>query len=320
MKLSFFLFLIVSFNLIAQKDTTLYEFYDNKLVMYSDIGFNSAPFSINYPFNEKIDKLKYRNNYKNLFGIGCSYKWLSFRISLALGENAKPIEKYGKTNYSSLGLDFSFKKFYWDFDYRRVSGYAIKNAYEWNDSLSSILPNDIRANTRTYGFSINNWYFDNKNFKMQAVKGVTGHFTDKVNTWYVKNTFNIYGVGNGNASLIPLDLKDIQNSKTYSSNFSAVDLGVIPGYAYAVRKNNWQISGLFGLGAVLQNKIYKVNDKYRSFLGLAPRYDVRLVAGYSQPKLFVFLVTDFDNKSIRFNDLIYRQSFYSLKIVGGIRL
>jgi hypothetical protein len=54
-------------------------------------------------------------------------------------------------------------------------------------------------------------------------------------------------------------------------------------------------------------------------LGLAPRYDVRLIFGHSKPTYFIFLVTDFDNKSIRFSDLIVRQYFYSVKLVGGYR-
>ena len=181
-------------------------------------------------------------------------------------------------------------------------------------------PNEIRSKTISYGFSVNTWYFKNDHFKMDAVMGKTSHFLKEVRTWYFKSSFNVYGVNNGSNSLIPKQMVDTNNSKTLSTNFSAVDFGVIPGYAYANRKNNWQISGLLGLGAVVQNKYYNINGKSRGFIGLAPRYDIRLVAGYSSPSYFLFFVTDFDNKSIRFNNLIFRQSFYSLNLVAGIRL
>jgi hypothetical protein len=95
---------------------------------------------------------------------------------------------------------------------------------------------------------------------------------------------------------------------------------VIPGYAYVNKIKNWQFSGNFGLGAVLQSKFYEVNGTTRSFAGLAPRYDVRLVGGYNVDTYYVMLVTDFDNKSISFNDLTYRQWYYSVRITGGIRL
>ena len=150
--------------------------------------------------------------------------------------------------------------------------------------------------------------------------GKTGHFINEVKTWYVKNTFNIYGVSNGYESVIPSQMINLNSSKTASNVFSAFDFGLVPGYAYANRKNNWQVSGLLGLGAVIQNKYYNVNGMPRGYLGLAPRYDIKLVAGYSAPKYFVFLVTDFDNKSIRFNDLVFKQNFYSIKLVAGIRI
>ena len=85
------------------------------------------------------------------------------------------------------------------------------------------------------------------------------------------------------------------------------------------RFKNWQIAGWAGFGPVLQAKYYQFNGDFRGFLGLAPRYDVRLMGGYTTPKFFLFLVTDFDNKSIRFNELIYRQYFYTVKLVGGYR-
>lgn len=314
-------FTIVNSSIYGQNDTiTPYEFYQKKVVLYSDFGFNSAPFSMNYNFPNGIDKIKYRNNYKNLFGIGCSYKWFSIRLSFAIGQNARPTDKYGKTNYGTLGFNFTHKSTYWDIEFRNVSGYAIKNAYIWNDSLSISQPNDIRSKTISFGFSMNAWYFKNPHFKMQAVLGKTGHFLGEVKTWYFKNTLNIYGVGNGYNSLIPNEMIDKNNTKTSSTGYGAFDFGVIPGYAYANRKNNWQVSGLFGLGPVIQAKSYNVNGMARTFVGLAPRYDVRFVAGYSKPSYFVFLVTDIDNKSIRFNNLVFRQSFYSIKLVGGIRI
>lgn len=304
----------------AQNDSLPYELYKKKIVLYSDFGFNTAPFSVHYNFPEGVDKLKYRNNYKNLLGFGGSYKWFSLRVSLALGQNARPVDRFGRTNYGALGFNFSFKKYFWDVDLRSVVGYAIKNAYKWNDSLSPNHPHDIRSATKSFSFSINTWYFHNHHFKMQAVLGKTGHFLKPVHTWYLKGTFNIYGISNSSNSMVPNELIDKNNSKTGSSAFSAVEIGTIPGYAYATRKNNWQVSGLFGLGAVIQNKIYNVGGISRGFLGLAPRYDIKFVGGYSTPSYFLFLVTDFDNKSIRFNNFVYRQSYYTLKLVGGIRL
>lgn len=306
----------------AQTDSLPYEMYKKKVVLYSDFGYTSAPFSLSYNFPGTINKISYRNNYKEVLGFGICHKWFALRLFHSSKGDAKSEEMYGKTNYFGVGFNFNLGKSYWDFDYRTFTGYAVKNAYQWNPALTSQLPNDIRPHTKSIGFSINSWYFYNKDFKIQAVFGKTGHFIKEVRSWYVKSTFNIYGVTNEKNSLIPIQLIDPSNSKTSSSYFSAVDFGVVPGYAYANRKKNWQITGILGLGAVIQNKHYTVgaNGPDRGLIGLAPRYDIKIVGGYSVPNFFVFLVTDFDNKSIRFNDLIYKQSFFSIKLLGGIRI
>ena len=316
----FFFVFFISFQSISQKDTLPYEMYKDKLVLYTDFGYTSGPFSIKYNFPGPTEKLKFRNNYKDVIGLGVCYKWFSLRLSMALRGSEKSELEYGKTNYFSLGFNFTQKRFYWDVDISSFKGYAIKNAYHWNDTLNAQEPNDIRSNTGSFSFSINTWYFHDKGFKMSAVKGKTGHYLKEVKTWYLKTTFNIYGIGNNQQSIIPSELIDPANTKTTSPNFSASDIGLIPGYAYVNRINNWQFSGLFGLGAVLQSKYYQVNGNVRSFLGLAPRYDIRFIGGFSVPKYFVFLVTDFDNKSIRYGDLVYRQSFYSVKLVAGVRI
>lgn len=308
--------------MIAQTDSLPYEMYKKKVILYSDFGYTSAPFSLSYNFPGSINKISYRNNYKQVLGFGICHKWFALRLFHSSKGNTRSEEMYGKTTYFGLGFNFNLGKSYWDFDYRTFTGYAVKNAYQWNPALTSQLPNDIRPNTKSIGFSINSWYFYNKDFKIQAVFGKTGHFIKQVRSWYVKSTFNIYGVTNEKNSLIPIQLADPTNSKTSSSYYSAIDFGVVPGYAYANRKNNWQITGILGLGAVIQNKHYTVgaNGPDRSLIGLAPRYDIKIVGGYSVPKFFIFLVTDFDNKSIRFNDLIYKQSFFSIKLLGGIRI
>ncbi len=307
---------------IAQADTLPYEMYKKKVVLYSDFGYTSAPFSLSYNFPGSVNKIAYRNNYKKVLGFGICHKWFALRLFHSSKGDAKSEEMYGKTTYFGVGFNFNLGKSYWDIDYRTFTGYAVKNAYQWNPALTSELPNDIRPNTKSIGFSINSWYFYNKDFKIQAVLGKTGHFIREVKSWYVKSTFNIYGVTNEKNSLIPIQLIDPSNSKTSSSYFSAIDFGIVPGYAYANRKKNWQITGILGLGAVIQNKHYTVgpNGPDRGLIGLAPRYDIKIVGGYSVPKFFVFLVTDFDNKSIRFNDLIYKQSCFSIKLLGGIRI
>ena len=155
---------------------------------------------------------------------------------------------------------------------------------------------------------------------MAAVFGKVGHYKKPEGTWYVKGTLNFFGVRNEGQSLTPSELIDTTQSKSYANNISALDLGAVPGYAYVGRINNWQFSAFGGIGAVVQSKIYQFGGTTRGVLGLAPRLDLRFIAGYSKPDYFFWIVSDFDIKSIRFREMRYNQIFYQLKVVGGIRL
>ena len=68
-------------------------------------------------------------------GVGGSYKWFAIRLAFALSRNLKPINKYGKTNYVDLGVDFPYKKMFFEFDFRNYNGYAIKNADAYNNDI-----------------------------------------------------------------------------------------------------------------------------------------------------------------------------------------
>lgn len=302
-----------------KSDSLAYRTFRDELVIYTDYGFGTAPFSIKFEnkFGEK-QRIRYRNNYRTVLGLGFSYKWLSLRLGIPIPGNLRPISKYGKSEYFNIGFDFSFKKFHFDIAFRNNRGYAVKNAYEWNDTLTELNPNDIRANTINASLSLNTYYFHNKQFKIQALIGKTAYYTQEVKTFYLKGTLNLHGVNNS-SSLIPADIFSPTNTKTQSNYYSAFDFGILPGYAYVNNKKNWQYSARIGLGPVLQLKVYEADQTVRSFLGLAPRYDIRFLGGYNVPRYFVMLVTEFDNKSVRFTDLKYRTSFYAIKLVAGYR-
>jgi len=226
----------------------------------------------------------------------------------------------GEANYQELGVKFNIKKTFWDLDFRNYKGYSIQDAYQWDDSLNNLYPNAIEPNIRAVSFSINSWYFKSDNFKMQSVFGKVGDFKHSQGTWYFKGTMNLFGVGNDASTLIPDPLIDTAHTKSYVSAISALDLGLVPGYAYVYRKGFWQVSTFIGLGGVIQAKFFAAQNATRGFLGLAPRVDMRFIAGYSKPKYFFWLTTEFDVKSISFQEMKFSQGYHSIRLVGGVRL
>ena len=153
---------------------------------------------------------------------------------------------------------------------------------------------------------------------MHPVLGRVGHYNRAAKTWYFKSSINFFGITNS-SDIVP-DLLADSTDRMNAQSIGAIDIGFIPGYAYVNRINNWQFSIFGGLGGVLQVKNYVINGNSRSFLGIAPRLDFRLLGGYTKPGYFIFLTTDFDVKSIKIQSLQYKQSFYQIKLVAGLRI
>ncbi len=321
MKYYLFFSYVIWITLVKSQDQPLaVKDFKDQHVWYMDFGVSPAPFHLSYPFQLGGSPLRYKNNFKPILGLSYAFKWFSMRIAFPVLPGVRSIGKYGKSKQFGIGFDYNFKRLYTDFDFRIVQGYAIKNAVVFDTSLTANVPNRIYPTLGTLNLAFNLWYFNTDDFKMNALQGQRAHFEKQVHTWYVKGTLNYFGVSHGTQDIIPLMLQDPQQSKTSAQSYSALDFGVIPGYAYANRINNWQFSGWAGIGPVIQSKFYTIDKGIQGYLGIAPRYDIKFVAGYSTLERFFFLAGNFDNKSIRFTNLTYRQFFYTIRLVVGLRI
>lgn len=314
------IFLICRPASAQDNDSVPYVMYKNRVVLYSDLGFNGAPFSIHDDFVGGYDKVQFKHNLKPTMGLGIMYKWFALRIGFGLPGVLRPKSRFGQSSYTDLGISFNVKRVFTDIDLRSYGGFVVKNAYRWNDTLNELTPNDFRPDTRVISASVNVWYFKSNTFSMPAVIGKVGHYLGEEKSWYFKSTLNLFGVGNSSNPIVPDDLIDSTLDVSSANAASALDLGLVPGYALVNKFNNWQVSFFGGIGGVVQGKFYRKGTLTRGFLGLAPRLDLRFIAGITEPNYFFWFVTDFDIKSIKFKDVRYNQTYYSLKLVGGVRL
>lgn len=301
-------------------DSSSFKSFKSKKVFYSDFGLNTGPFSIE--FKDSLGNkrnLIYRNNSRPILGFGFSYKWVSIRIAFNLPWHLRSVGKFGTTKYLDLGFEFKTKKHFFDIDIHNYRGYAIKNAYKWNNSISKSQANQIVPQVSAFSLSVNSWHFFNKSIQISCLRGKTGMYLKDQYSFYIKTTANFHQIQNS-SSLIPTELVIVSSGKTASNTFSALDFGFLPGYIVVKKHHNWQYSAMLGFGPVVQVKSYKIEENTRSFLGLAPRYDFRFMLGYNVDKWFLNLITEFDNKTIRFNDVRFRQTFYMVKLIGGIRI
>ena len=318
----FFSYLTLQFssNSYAQQDSASVTKFRNNLIVYNDVGFNTAPFNISTKFDNQTFTAKYRNNIHDFYGIGCNYKIFSVRVGVQIPGSIRPLKNYGNSKFFHLGFDFSFKKVFFDVDFYKYRGFALINNVEYGtknttNEISSIIYDDLISNS----LSVNMWYFQKKNFTMSALRGKTAVFNDLTYTWYLKSSINSFGLNNSDRSILPNFLIDSINQITISNQINAFDLGLIPGFAFAYVKNNWNLSILSGYGLVIQNKSYEEKQVFSKFVGFAPRFDIRVLGGYNTPKWFLMLHTDFDNKSIQFANFKYSQTYFNIRLVAGYR-
>ena len=318
-KLLYFFFFLTS-SIFAQEENSAYERFSDQYVWFGDLGFSTGPASLKIPKVNGIENLTLRNNSRLVIGVGFSYKWITLRLSSGLLGNLRPLSRYGKTQYFDLGFDFTLKKrFFFDVDFHLYKGYTYKNAYQWNDTITELKRNLYDPELSTASFSLNTWHFFSDDFNMPSFRGKTGMYKRDIATWYVRYSINYYGIGN-EMGIIPTEIRDTMRSITEAKTVAAFDLGAIPGYAIVKRYKDLQFGLMAGLGGTIQSKVYITNEFTRGYLGLAPRVDFKITAGWNKPRWFAMLVTDFDNKGIRFRDLRYRQTYYTIKVVAGIRL
>lgn len=295
---------------------TSYKFHP---IIFTDIGFSSAPANIKYPFNDQISKIQYRHNNKLILGLGFSYRWFSLRIGAALIGNFRPVSKFGKTNYFDIGTQFSFRKLYTELDLRSYSGYVLKNAFLWDSTYNFARPNDLDQGIRVYDFNVKMWYLHNPNFRMDPFTGNRGVYNKQVMTWYLAGRMDFYGINNHDNPLIPLSLHDSTNTKVSASSLSAFEIGVIPGFAYVNKIKNFQFGVMGAVGPRLQIKSYKVAGEDTGKAAIVARYDFKVIFGYNVPRFFVMAHIEVDNKSIHFDNFKYNQTFFYFKVQTGYR-
>ena len=300
------------------KDDVCYELFKDKFIVYFDRGINAAPFDIMNDFNKGQPTLNYRNNVQPTLGFGIGYRGIGVRVGFALPVYLQPTETAGKTDYFDIGLKVNYKQLFFAGHVRKYKGYYIENVPEWNDSLASNNLKDIRPSLESFGVSLNLYYFKSKRFNYQCSNGILGHYQGRAGTWYFKATSNVFRIRDNEKGIIPAEMHDTIDVNN-ATEIGAIDLGLVPGFAFATRKRSWQFSFLIGLGGVVQNKYYKFDGRTPNEIFLAPRMDLKVITGISKPKFFVLLNMDFDIKSMTIDKLTYQQTFYNFQIATGLR-
>lgn len=302
----------------SQEEGLPYVMYPDKAVLHTSFALNDAPFKLRDKFGG-FDKLNFRPNLNLVQSVGIAYKWFAAEISYKMPGHIRDTEKFGKTSYFDLGFQFSYKN--WDFalSFQDYKGYGIKNAELISDNLPlSTSGYFLNRNLKSRSFGVNAYRFYNPEMRMKPAVGIIGRYTGPVHGVYLRLTTNIHGISSKNG-IIPHQYLNSVSSIHKANSISAFDFGAVPGYGYINNVDGWQFGAFAGLGAVIQTKFYSFSNTQRGFLGLAPRVDLKLQLGYNVDDWFLMLTSEFDNKSIRFKNFKYNQTYYNLKLTYGYR-
>lgn len=305
-------------TLFTQKDSIPYKLMENKWIINSTIGYNTAPFILKDNFGLMENTIRYKANMNPVLGLGFTHKWISLGFSLKLPGYLRDVKKFGESEY----FDFDFRLNLWDWhfsgDIHYYKGFRLLNhSLEEQEANTEPL---IYNNLNTFSTSLNGYYFLDSSYNTKAAFGMLGKYNTSIHSFYVKNTLNIHRVKNEQTKILPNPLNDLEASLWSAHNIGAIDTGIVPGFAYVNNINGWQFGGMIGIGGVIQAKYFTFSNQKRAFLGLAPRLDLNLYAGYNIDDWFLMLNTNIDNKSIRFNDFKYQQVYYYVRLICGYRI
>ena len=132
--ISILILFILSGYSYSQSDSLAYTMHKNNLVVHTSLSLRDAPFSLKDNFGD-FNKLSYRANLNVIQGFGVAYKWFAININFKLPGYVRNTEKFGKTKYFDLGIQFSLKKWYFQVDFHDYIGYGIKKASVISDTL-----------------------------------------------------------------------------------------------------------------------------------------------------------------------------------------
>lgn len=311
------------FNFKNKKDVVdtvgKYVIFNDRLTLYGDVGTILPPFFIHFKDSTgDSHQLKYRINHGIIFGLGFSYKGIGTRVSYMAFNNIEKNQKYGETKYLGLQFKIPIKSIFTELTFYRFGGYTISNA---NKKVPTVEDQTlIRKNTSELFFEVAGSYFLNPNFDIKALLGKSGHYTGNQYSFYLKPSIGFLRISNHGNSIIPNELLSIDENNQLNSNvIGNVFLGFIPGIVYVTKYKNWQLSGILGIGAMMQYKYYNIQDYSRRYIGISPKLDAQIDFGYNPDNWFIMIGNELKFSHVQFNHLIYNGIYYNVRLTGGYR-
>lgn len=259
------------------------------------IAFRGPMFDFSiHDSKEKSQKVYYKANVPVTLSASFFYKSVGLTVSKEISSSADELEKYGKTEYTDIQLNYFSKKIGYELFYQKYSGYYLENFNEFGyleGDQNSIRPDIYNQNIGLNVFCVFSDRYNAKTLFNQSEK-------QKKLNWSVllMGSLNHLKI-NSKKILIPSS-EEIYYGDNYSfrgGRYNIITVG--PGIAGILPLRNFYISEtiLFGFGLSLSENQF-IDEKQQG-LDVFGKINFKIGAGYNGKRIFTGMNTSMDSVS-----------------------
>ena len=280
----------------ANKDTAyIREYYRKHMVIraYESTKFN------NFKFIDGTDKLVYKPNDHNIFGIGFNYRFISLNLGIYIPSTGKNIGIYGRTKELDLQPHIYVHKFLIDIYAQFYHGYYLSNSGAVpNNTLNDNVEKRPDIATKNISFVVQ-YVFNDKRFSYNAPFYQNERQKKSAGSFLLGG--GIYHTDiNGDSALSPANINYANFFNNYRFNASVNNgIGLNGGYAYTlVVKKYFFLTEAITAGAGINNvSLSSPSNPDVQKTGAEVSFTVKLAAGYNSDNYFagvtyIRLITD----------------------------
>lgn len=278
------LFIIVSFNAMAQYDSNYVKTYYDKLCVttYGEVGNYQLDL---YNKENSDESLSYTSNAPISYGLGLDYKWLTLAYSYAFAQLDKGEVADNYTSVRSLGVGITMPRFWFRTFYQRLKGLDYNELDAENNSIIYGRRDDINGNILLASF---NYVFNHKKYSHNATLWQLDQQLKSAGTFTVGLATAIYSIY-ADSSLIPPPLKNSFVKEADIRNAITQNYVITGGYLHTfVIKKRGFIHLSFIPGFCLQKTTADLSSGQQAISRFQPEFytESRLAVGYNGEKFY----------------------------------
>ncbi len=269
----------------ANRDTAYIKDYYRKYFIVR--AYESTKFN-NFKYINGHDKLIYKPNDHNNFGLGFNYRFLCLNLGVYVPGAGKDKSTYGKTHYLDLQTHLYVHKFILDFYGQFYRGYYLANSESVISNLTTHIITRPDVSTRDITLELQ-YVFNDKRFSYNAPFYQNELQKQSAGSFLLGGGIYHFDA-RGDSALTPSDVSYANFFHNYRFNASSNSgMGASGGYAYTlVIKKRFFITGILtgGLGVNEASLSNTLADQQQKKLGAVLNLSGKFAAGYNSDKYF----------------------------------